>query len=78
MFFRQISNTDVRVVVNYGEIIEEYPDDEPYASCLMMDFVKGRPLHVVLSHNPETNTCYVVTAYVPNPQLWRNNFRSRR
>ena len=33
---RGISSLDVEAVVNNGEIIEDYPDDTPYPSCLVM------------------------------------------
>ena len=49
--FRQrgIKNKDIRYAVQNGEIIEQYPEDYPYPSCLLLGFtVNSRPLHVVL------------------------------
>ncbi|MGK7878898.1 MAG: DUF4258 domain-containing protein [Crocosphaera sp.] len=34
MFFRRISKQEVKQVINYGEIIEEKPDDHPFPSYL--------------------------------------------
>ncbi len=78
MFFRRISREDVKAVIAYGEIIEEMPDDEPFPSCLILDFVGGQPVHVVLSQDVASQTCYVVTAYIPNLGLWNDDFRTRR
>jgi len=77
MFFRRISEADVRVVVTLGEIIEEYPDDQPFPAYLLLDFVKGKPIHVVLSYDQDTDTGYVVTAYIPDTKIWKDNFRQR-
>jgi hypothetical protein len=38
----------------------------------------GQPVHVVLSQDVKNQTCYVVTAYVPNLGLWHDDFRTRR
>lgn len=78
MFVRRISQSDVQAVVAYGEVIEENPDDTPFPSYLLFDFVKGRPFHVVFSYDESTDTGYVVTAYIPDPNLWQNDFRTRR
>lgn len=78
MFFRRISKDEVKRVINYGEVIEEKPDDNPFPSYLMLDFVNGKPLHVVFSYDKTTDTGYVVTAYIPDSNLWTDNFRKRR
>ncbi|NEQ71532.1 MAG: DUF4258 domain-containing protein [Symploca sp. SIO2D2] len=78
MFFRRISKRDVQTVVNYGEVIEENPDDTPFPSYLLLDFLEGRPIHVVFSYDEFTGTGYVVTAYIPDHKLWTHDFRNRR
>lgn len=78
MFLRRITKRDVQAVVAYGEVIEENPDDIPFPSYLFLDFVEGRPIHVVFSYDESTDTGYVVTAYLPEPKLWTNDFRTRR
>jgi hypothetical protein len=78
MFFRRISKEDVKTAINYGEVIEEKPDDTPFSSYLILDFVKNKPIHVVFSYDQKNDTGYVVTAYIPDPQLWIDNFRKRR
>lgn len=78
MFLRRISKIDVQAVVAYGEVIEENPDDTPFPSYLLLDFVEAKPIHVVFSYDESTDTGYVVTAYIPDPNLWTNNFKNRR
>jgi len=41
MFYRRISRDDVRSAITYGEIVEEYPKDQPYPCCLILDYVEG-------------------------------------
>ena len=78
MFLRRISKSEVQAVVAYGEVIEERPDDTPFPSYLLLDFLAGRPIHVVFSYDESTDTGYVVTAYIPDPNLWQDDFRTRR
>lgn len=59
-----------------GDIIEEYPMDYPYPSCLMLEGEK--PLHVVCAIGKETDLLYIITAYVPDPEDWEDDLRRRR
>ena len=78
MFFRQISKSDVETVIAYGEAIEQNPDDSPFPSYLLFDYVGSQPIHVVLSYDKSTATAYVVTAYIPDRNFWTDDFRVRR
>ncbi|MCP5050651.1 MAG: DUF4258 domain-containing protein [bacterium] len=78
MFKRQISKDEVSYVVDYGEVIKEYPDDKPYPSRLLMGYKNKRPLHVVLAFDNNSETCYIITAYVPDFKLWTEDFKKRR
>jgi hypothetical protein len=77
MFQRQISKEEVRDVIGTGEVIKEYPDDKPYPSKLLLGFPKKRPMHVVLAYDIKNETCYVITAYVPDPRLWDEDFKKK-
>jgi hypothetical protein len=72
------SDTAVRNVIQGGEIIMDYPDDKPLPSKLILGFSNGRPIHVVLAYDAANETGYVITAYVPDENLWNNNYKSRR
>jgi hypothetical protein len=78
MFFRRITKQQVKTAIAYGEIIEENPNDTPFPSYLILDFVERKPIHIVLSYNQDSQTCYVVTAYNPNPEIWEDNFSKRK
>jgi hypothetical protein len=78
MFERSISPSDVRKVVEAGQVIESYPNDYPYPSILLLGFANGQPLHVVLGYNEAAEECHVVTAYHPDPTQWDNTFKTRR
>jgi len=58
-----------------GEIIEEYPDDKPFPSCLIYGrSADGRPLHVVCAVAPVSR---IITVYFPDESKWVD-YRVRR
>ncbi|MDZ7956332.1 MAG: DUF4258 domain-containing protein [Aulosira sp. DedQUE10] len=77
MFYRRISQKEVKTAIYYGEVIEENLDDTPYPSYLILDFIEGKPIHVVFSYDEATDTGYVVTAYIPDANIWLNGFKTR-
>ncbi len=42
MMERGVRVVDIRWVVDNGEIVEDYPNDFPYHSRLLLGWVKGR------------------------------------
>jgi len=69
---------EIVVSVFQGEIIEEYPDDKPYPSCLVYgDTFSGAPVHSVWAYNQENHWAVLITVYRPDPQRWMN-WRVRR
>ncbi len=68
MFQRNISTWDIGQVVLYGEIIEEYTDDEPCPSTLFLGYVGETPYHVVLALCKDH--VRVVTVYRPEKDKW--------
>lgn len=78
MFQHQISEADVRHVLETGEVIEDYPDDRPYPSRLVLGFRGGRPIHVGVADNVEDQETIVITVYEPDPAQWDPTFRRRR
>lgn len=61
-----------------GEIIEDYPSDKPYPSCLIYgDSFTGEPIHSVWAYNPETKWSVLITVYRPDPERWVD-WRTRR
>ena len=61
-----------------GEIIEDYPDDKPYPSCLVFGKAfNGDPIHTVWAYNPASRWAVLITVYRPDPDLWID-WRKRR
>ena len=74
---RNIAKRDIRNAVMNGEIIEQYPDDFPFPSCLIHGFAdNGDDLHVVMSD--ETTASRIITAYYPSPEKWHSDFKKRK
>ena len=74
---RGIHVSDVISCIRNGKIIEQYPTDYPFPSCLILGLsVKQKHLHVVIGSNLET--LWIVTAYYPNPDKWENDFQTRK
>ncbi len=61
-----------------GEVIEDYPTDKPYPSCLIYgDNFQGEPIHSVWAYNGKTKWAVLITVYRPDPNRWIN-WRERR
>lgn len=78
MFERGIVKADVLFVVTSGQVIVEYLDDKPFPSYLILGFVNANPLHVVVSSDTVTQTCHIITIYIPDLKRWENDFRRRK
>jgi hypothetical protein len=64
--------------VLHGEIIEDYPTDKPYPSCLVYGETFGKePVHSVWAYNDSNKWAVLVTVYRPDPALWID-FKSRK
>ena len=63
----------------HGEIIEEYPEDRPYPSCLVYgDTFGGEPVHSVWAYNEESGFAVIITVYRPDPTRWKPDWKTRR
>ena len=77
LFQRNIRIDDVKAALKTGEIIEQYPNDYPFPSCLVLgNTMAGNALHVVCGSNGME--LWLITAYFPNPFEWTYDFRQRR
>lgn len=74
---RGIKQKDIKNCIMTGEIIEQYPDDFPFPSCLIFGYtVNNKILHVVASD--EGTLSRIITAYFPNTEKFDNNFKTRK
>ena len=74
---RHISIDDFINAIATGEIIEQYPDDYPTPSCLLMGITSsGEPLHIVVGC--DGTFIYAITAYYPDPNEWKSDLKTRK
>jgi hypothetical protein len=74
---RNIRPKHIREAVMTGEIIEDYPNDFPTPSCLILGTTSsGVPLHIVIASNGES--AKIVTAYYPDEDKWESNLKTRK
>ncbi len=74
---RMISTSEVRHVIEKGEVIEDYPEDTRGHSCLILGFAdEERPIHIVCS--AKEDYLAIITAYLPDLHQWEDNFRKRK
>lgn len=77
MLQRGISRADVLETINNGEIIEQYPCDYPFPSCLILGYtVSKRSLHVVCGVGE--NEAWMITAYYPSLTEWESDLKTRK
>jgi hypothetical protein len=74
---RKIRHSDLIECIKNGEIIEQYPEDTPYPSCLISGTcLNGKSLHTVIGLNKDI-LCCVVTAYRPDLEKWETDYKTR-
>ncbi|MCL2190091.1 MAG: DUF4258 domain-containing protein [Defluviitaleaceae bacterium] len=75
---RNIKRADLIHCVCNGKIIEQYPTDTPYPSCLILGFTQNNePLHVVVGLNVNV-ICSIITVYHPDKNRWEHAFSKRK
>jgi hypothetical protein len=73
---RDIRRDDILNVLMTGEIIEQYKDDQPYPSCLVLGITAAaKPVHVVCG--TDGLVLLVITAYYPNLEKWSADYKTR-
>jgi hypothetical protein len=78
MMERGIKRDRVKSVLLTGEVIEVYPNDEPYPSALFLGYPDNAPLHVVAAFDAERQRCYVITVYIPDMEHFDGDHKTRR
>ena len=54
--------------------MEDYPNDTPYPSRLVLGWSGRRPIHVVVADNVDSGENIVITAYEPDSSEWEPDF----
>jgi hypothetical protein len=79
MLERGLSRNMVLDVASNGEVIEDYSADRPNPTALLLGWDKKRPIHVVLSIEPDPDgEVAVITAYEPSLDIFESDYRTRR
>ena len=73
---RGILINDICNTITSGEIIEQYEEDFPFPSCLILGKSGEKIIHVVASI--DSGFIYIITAYYPSTDKWENDFRTRK
>jgi len=74
---RGINPSDVKNCILTGEIIEEYPEDFPYPSCLVFgSTVLNKPIHIVAGVG--NGIIFIITGYFPTLEKWNDDYKTRK
>ena len=74
---RGITTDDVVCALQSGAIIEQYPTDYPYPSCLVLGCsVNNSNIHVVCGLG--VDELWLITVYYPNPDELTADFKVRK
>jgi hypothetical protein len=77
IFQRNIPQKDIKKALADGEIIEQYEEDYPYPSCIVLGPKRGaNNLHVVCGIGDEK--LWIITAYKPDREIWDESLKQRR
>ena len=75
---RIITHANIRAIINKGEIIEQYPDNEPNPSALIHGYTEeNKPLHIVVGIGDD-GYLILITAYFPTLDRWENDYKTRK
>ena len=73
---RGIVLNDIINAISSGEIIEQYPEDFPFPSCLILGKSDNKIIHVVASIDDEM--IYIITSYIPSAEKWESDWKTRK
>ncbi len=77
MFERNINEEEVLYAIKNGTAIQEYPNDQPYPSRLLLSIMNGRPIHTVIAENQKDDEIIVITVYEPDAEQWDKNYERK-
>lgn len=75
---RGIIPEDIHQSLEHYLVVENYPDDNPYPSSLVLGWIGKRPLHIVIAENNESLETIVITVYEPDSIKWMPGFMRRK
>ena len=78
MLEQDITEVEVRDVIENGHLIEQETDQFGARKSLHLHVVAERPLHVLPVDDDEARRTEVITVYEPDFNRWKPGFRTRR
>ena len=75
---RNFQPDQIKVGIHTAVTVEEYLQDHPYPSCLLLFWAGQRPVHVVAANNDEDGETIIITVYEPLPDKWLDGYTRRR
>ena len=74
---RNISLENIKNAIQTGEIIEQYENDKPFPSCLLLgETEQSKYIHIVVSI--DGGFIYIITAYCPDENEWEVDLKTRK
>lgn len=74
---RNIKLKQVQNALLNGEIIEQYPNDYPFPSCLVLNISAIEvPIHVCVGLGDDK--LWIITAYYPDTDEWEIDLKTRK
>ncbi|MFH0879410.1 MAG: DUF4258 domain-containing protein [Lentisphaerota bacterium] len=78
MHERGISEEEIEQAIASGAVIENYPNDTPFASALLLGMAGTRAIHVVFADDVQDDIRIIITVYVPDCTIWNEDLKTRR
>ncbi len=75
---RNFQPDQIRIGIHAALTVEEYLQDQPYPSCLLLLWIGRRPVHVVAANNDDDGETIIITVYEPSTDKWYDGYIRRR
>jgi hypothetical protein len=73
---RKITHNDMKYVVAAGDVVEQYPDNQPHPKALFMADVRGEPIYVSCAF--DGSYAYIITVHRYDPTRWVDPWTRRK
>ena len=76
MFENNISTDNIKTIIDSDEIIENYPNDHPCPSVLILGSLDTLPYHLVVALCDDHMR--IITLYKPEKDQWNEDWKKRK
>lgn len=76
MFENNISTDNIKTIIDSDEIIENYPNDRPCPSVLILGSLDTLPYHLVVAIC--NDHVRIITLYKPEKDQWNEEWKKRK